>query len=925
MESKRNARMSTRVAAIATVVMVLALAVGCGQVEPTARSVPPPATTAPPTATSVPPDTPPPTPTPVPTTAPSATATVPPTETPAPTITPSPEPTAEPYQVIRDVPYVPDGDSAQTLTIYLPEAEYQTTPPLFVLGGEWMPDLVRYFVTLGHPVLSISMRDDSYRAEIQDCFCTLAWAHANAHEYGFDPASLVPVGVSMFGGNAALLGAVEDATPFLEGCPHSLPETGRVQGIVALAGVFDYSEEADFFDGFIVSISDFMGGTPDEIPEVWAEASAITWIDGSEPPFLLLHGTADVNVDLHQSELFQAALEEAGVEVELVLIRGTDHQGIIADDRVFEAMQAFLEQLAAPSLAVEPEPAAVEVTFVDSGQTLGSARSWDVALGDLDGDGDLDAFVANDTSDEGNAIWLNEGDGTFVLSEQHLGYGQSVALGDLDGDGDLDAFLSRWWPEEPGTVWLNSGGLQGGTPGIFTDTGQELGSAGGFDVALGDLDGDGDLDAYVAHLTANTVWFNDGAGTLSDTGQRLGEAITAAVVLADLDGDGDLDALAGGWEEPSIVWLNDGTGVFSAHDQTLSSADVHIHGLALGDFDGDGDLDAFLAIASGHPHQVWLNDGSGTFSDSGQVLRAPLAHGVALGDLDGDGDLDALTSHGDRQGGSGVRVWLNDGSGQFAESDVRLGDDYSLQAALADLDGDGDLDAFVTHGESWRESGGGLANKVWFNRTPTTATPDHLLIEAPLGTPPTLDGTLSPDEWSGARTIELVDGSELLLMHDGDYLYLGIRASVHGLGSICLDRGDEVAVLHSSAALGTAVYEKGDAGWQRTRDFSWTCRDTTMTQGALEERARHLQGEGWVASNALMGSGTQMEYQIQMSGGSLRLAVTYFEVSGTRKLIWWPAGLDDDCRKIELVQGYTPTPLQFSPQTWLTIVAVTAP
>jgi hypothetical protein len=363
-----------------------------------------------------------------------------------------------------------------------------------------------------------------------------------------------------------------------------------------------------------------------------------------------------------------------------------------------------------------PEPVAERISFVDSGQRLGSAQSWALALGDLDGDGDLDAFVANAVQGgANNAVWLNDGQGFFMLGEQNPGYGQGVALGDLDGDDDLDAVVTNWWGEEPSVVWLNDGS------GIFADSGQNLGFA--FRPALGDLDGDGDLDIFMAELEANTVWLNDGSGAFSDTGQRLGTGITAAVALDDLDGDGDLDALAGGWDEAAKVWLNDGAGTFAEHDQSLSPASVHIHDLALGDVDGDGDPDAVMAVASGDPNQVWFNDGTGAFSDSGQQLRSSLAHGVSLGDLDGDGDLDAVTAHGDRwSGSSGGKIWLNDGTGRFDKSESSLGNLYSSGIALGDLDGDGDLDAFVTHGETWQESGGELPNKVWLNETKPAAT-----------------------------------------------------------------------------------------------------------------------------------------------------------------------------------------------------------
>jgi len=358
----------------------------------------------------------------------------------------------------------------------------------------------------------------------------------------------------------------------------------------------------------------------------------------------------------------------------------------------------------------EPTPIRVQINLVNSGQQLGFAHSWDVALGDVDSDGDLDAFVANSIQGSvGSMVWLNDGSGLFTAIEQDLGFGQGISLADLDSDGDLDAVITNWLGNGTTSVWLNDGS------GFFVSTGQNLWSA--FQPALGDLDGDGDIDIFLGRMGANSVWMNDGMGAFTDTEQRLGAAITAAVGLADLDADGDLDALTAGWEEPAKVWLNDGLGNFTEHPDSLSAATVHVHGLALGDVDGDNDVDVFLGVASADPNQVWLNDGSASFLNSQQPLHSSLCHGVAFGDIDGDGDLDVVTAHGDQSGGSGGRIWINDGRGQFIESDPALGDLYSTSVAMGDLDRDGDLDIFLTHGETWRESGGEIPNEVWINET----------------------------------------------------------------------------------------------------------------------------------------------------------------------------------------------------------------
>jgi ELWxxDGT repeat protein len=157
-----------------------------------------------------------------------------------------------------------------------------------------------------------------------------------------------------------------------------------------------------------------------------------------------------------------------------------------------------------------PAPAGVAIGAFTSGQSLASSSNLGVALGDLDGDGDLDAYVVN--SSEANRVWLNDGAGTFTDNGQGGGpvtfpasLSWAVSLGDLDNDGDLDAFVGM---NGPNRVWLNNGA------GIFTDSGQRLGLFVGLSgnsraVSLGDLDRDGDLDAFVANDDENRVWLNE--------------------------------------------------------------------------------------------------------------------------------------------------------------------------------------------------------------------------------------------------------------------------------------------------------------------------------------------------------------------------------------------------------------------------------
>jgi hypothetical protein len=295
---------------------------------------------------------------------------------------------------------------------------------------------------------------------------------------------------------------------------------------------------------------------------------------------------------------------------------------------------------------------------------FGAGDSHDVALGDLDGDGDLDAVVANH-SNQAQTVWLNDGEGNFSAhpTTPSFGAGSSGALelGDLDGDGDLDVLVLNDL-DQAQTVWLNDG------TGAFT----QLGSFGsGYSVggALGDLDGDGDLDAVVANreAQAETVWLNDGAGNFSahPTSPSFNAGTdSSAVALGDLDGDGDLDAVIANYDSGAgvtveNVWLNDGNGAFSAHLIRPSfGAGSESGAIRLGDLDGDGDLDAVVANHSSQAETVWLNDGSGNFSahPTAPSFEAGSSYGAALGDLDGDGDLDVLVAN----LGGAQTVWLND-------------------------------------------------------------------------------------------------------------------------------------------------------------------------------------------------------------------------------------------------------------------------
>ncbi len=291
---------------------------------------------------------------------------------------------------------------------------------------------------------------------------------------------------------------------------------------------------------------------------------------------------------------------------------------------------------------------------------------------------------------------------TFVDSGQDLGQGDGVAIvvGDVDGDGDMDALIS--YADKNSSLMLNDGA------GKFTQRLQEFKPS--TSAAFGDLNGDKFLDVFITEEAINEVWLNDGNGVFKLSDQTLVSTESSSVALGDLDGDSDLDAFVTNWNgNPDQVFLNDGSGKFSDIGQELGNwfgSDV-----SLGDVDKDGDLDALVANngeKSDNAPVLWLNDGTGLFTDNSQRLGFTNAYAALLGDLDGDGDLDAFIANSSHNGANPAdKVFLNDGKGVFSDSGQNLGALYSLTAELEDLDGDGDLDAVAG---SWKA---GL--RIWLN------------------------------------------------------------------------------------------------------------------------------------------------------------------------------------------------------------------
>ncbi len=282
-------------------------------------------------------------------------------------------------KMVRDIAYIPDGDEAQRLDLYLPEKTPEQPLPMIVHihGGGWMggskfPSPFVSMVKRGYVVASVEYRFSQkakFPAQIQDCQAAIRWLRANRDEYHIDPGHVGVVGGSA-GGHLSALVATSGGKKAFAPIGGNDDQSDRVQCVCNIYGpanfttVMQHAEEDENIRNIFKfntpsdPYSELIGVSLVDNKEKTDAVSPIHYVSKDNPPMLILHGTHDALVPYAQSVELQAALKAKGVGVWLQTIPGAGHGGpAFGQPAVYLLTQNFFDKyLKGSDLKIELVP-----------------------------------------------------------------------------------------------------------------------------------------------------------------------------------------------------------------------------------------------------------------------------------------------------------------------------------------------------------------------------------------------------------------------------------------------------------------------------------------------------------------------------------------------------------------------------------------
>ncbi len=318
---------------------------------------------------------------------------------------------------------------------------------------------------------------------------------------------------------------------------------------------------------------------------------------------------------------------------------------------------------------------------------------YNLVSADIDGDGDKDIVATSTNGDK--VVWFENLDGQGNFSEpriiaSNLEYTLDIAVADVDGDGDLDVIAVSTFDNK--IVWFENLGL-----GTFGSLQLIATLQGAQTVQAKDIDGDGDIDIIVGGDN-KVIWLEnlDGLGTFGPEKIVTNNVVsTESIEVVDVDGDGDMDVVVADWLGDKVAWYEniDGQGTFGP-ERIIANETTGTHTIVVKDINNDGNLD--VVSVYGEDSMAWFKNTDGLGSYGNPNIIAPnlgFAYKFYVEDLDGDGNMDIIASIFNHK----ELVWLkNDGAGNFGTPQVIHSDGFTPMGVIADdFNGDGRMDVAV--------------------------------------------------------------------------------------------------------------------------------------------------------------------------------------------------------------------------------------
>ena len=345
--------------------------------------------------------------------------------------------------------------------------------------------------------------------------------------------------------------------------------------------------------------------------------------------------------------------------------------------------------------------------FTEIGTGTTSGQYTTVAMGDVNKDGTAEIVSGGNGygggSPNGLYLWQYSGSSWGRQTISSTGSYGGIRLDDINGDTILDVIAAA------GTDWGCGGGIDGikifkgsysGATISFSELTSPYTTTSSDDVAVGDIDADGDMDlALATHGSGVKIFLNDGNPSPSWTTITIatGHVEDTGIALGKLDGDNRLDVITTTYFNDNVitVYLCSASGTVS-YDTGHSTGFVTGTGFGIGITDFNGDVYNDLAIGTGGnglkvykgngcsgPENTWWTDAGAPSVGSGNKMQ------VSIGDINKDGYKDIAVAT-----GAGIGILENDGTATFTKrTPVGLPTSSSWYGCcLFDWDGDNDLD-----------------------------------------------------------------------------------------------------------------------------------------------------------------------------------------------------------------------------------------